>query len=36
MVAEMRRGPGWNSRDKIIFAASVAGATVVGAIIVLI
>ena len=36
MVAEMRRGPGWSAQDKIIFAASVAGATVVGAIIVLI
>jgi serine/threonine protein kinase len=34
MVAEMRRGPGWTSRDKVIFLASVAGATAVGAIIV--
>jgi serine/threonine protein kinase len=34
MVAEMRRGPGWTSRDKMIFLASVAGATAVGAIIV--
>ena len=34
MVAEMRRGPGWTARDKVIFLASVAGATAVGAIIV--
>ena len=34
MVDEMRGGPGWSAKDKIIFAASVAGATVVGAIIV--
>jgi len=34
IVGEMRRGPGWNDKDKIIFAASVAGATIVGAIIV--
>jgi serine/threonine-protein kinase len=34
MVAEMRRGPGWTPRDKMIFLASVAGATAVGAIIV--
>jgi eukaryotic-like serine/threonine-protein kinase len=34
MVAEMRRGPGWSSKDKLIFLASVAGATAVGAIIV--
>ncbi len=35
MVGEMRKGPGWSRQDKAIFAASVAGATVVGAIIVL-
>jgi eukaryotic-like serine/threonine-protein kinase len=34
MVAEMRRGPGWTLRDKMIFAASVAGATAVGALII--
>ena len=34
MVAAMRRGPGWSARDKLIFAASVGAATVVGAIIV--
>jgi hypothetical protein len=30
----MRRAPGWTKKDKIIFAAGVAGATIVGAIIV--
>ncbi len=35
-VGEMRRGPGWSKKDKAIFAASVAGATLVGALIVLI
>jgi serine/threonine protein kinase len=34
MVGEMRKGPGWSKKDKAFFAASVAGATVVGAIIV--
>jgi serine/threonine-protein kinase len=34
VVGEMRRGQGWNNTDKIIFAAGVAGATIVGAIIV--
>ena len=34
MVGEMRKGPGWSRKDKTLFAASVAGATVVGAIIV--
>ena len=34
IVGEMRRGPGWSMKDKVIFAASVAGATIVGAIIV--
>ncbi|HET9404396.1 MAG TPA: serine/threonine-protein kinase [Burkholderiales bacterium] len=34
MVGEMRKGPGWSKRDKTIFAASVAGATIVGAIII--
>jgi serine/threonine protein kinase len=34
MVGEMRKGPGWSATDKVIFAASVAGATIVGAIIV--
>ncbi len=34
VVGEMRRAPGWNDQDKIIFAAGVAGATIVGAIIV--
>lgn len=34
MVSAMRSGPGWNANDKIIFAASVAGATLIGAIIV--
>ncbi len=34
IVGEMRRGPGWSMNDKVIFAASVAGATIVGAIIV--
>ena len=36
MVGEMRRGPGWSAKDKMIFAASVAGATIIGAIIVFI
>jgi hypothetical protein len=35
MVGEMRKGPGWSKKDKTIFAASVAGATILGAIIVL-
>jgi serine/threonine-protein kinase len=34
VVGEMRRGQGWNDTDKIIFAVGVAGATIVGAIIV--
>ena len=34
MVGEMRRGPGWSAKDKAIFAASVAGATIIGIIIV--
>ena len=34
MVGEMRKGPGWSKKDRTIFAASVAGATIVGAIIV--
>ena len=34
MVGEMRRGPGWSVKDKTIFVASVAGATLIGAIIV--
>jgi|SRR5882672_4534649 len=34
MVGEMRRGPGWSKQDKLVFAASVAGAIVVGALIV--
>ena len=34
MVSEMRRGPGWSAKDKLIFAASIVGATIVGAIIV--
>jgi serine/threonine-protein kinase len=34
MVDEMRRGGNWSKKDKTLFAASVAGATVVGAIIV--
>jgi len=34
IVGEMRRGPGWSMKDKVIFAASVTGATIVGAIIV--
>ena len=34
MVGEMRKGPGWSRKDKTLFAASVAGATVVGALIV--
>ncbi len=34
MVGEMRKGPGWSKKDKTIFAASVAGAALVGAIIV--
>jgi serine/threonine protein kinase len=36
MVSEMRNGPGWSRKDKTIFAASVAGATLVGALIVFI
>ena len=35
MVGEMRNGPSWSAKDKAIFAASVAGAVIVGAIIVL-
>ncbi|MGH8662616.1 MAG: serine/threonine-protein kinase [Burkholderiales bacterium] len=34
IVGAMRRGPGWTDRDKLIFAASVAGATILGVIIV--
>jgi serine/threonine-protein kinase len=34
VIGSMRRGPGWTDKDKLIFAASVAGATIVGAIIV--
>jgi len=34
IVAEMRRGPGWTAKDKVIFLASVAGATAVGAFII--
>ena len=34
VVGEMRRAPGWSNKDKIIFAAGVAGAAIVGAIIV--
>ena len=34
IVGEMRRAPGWSDQDKIVFAAGVAGATIVGAIIV--
>jgi serine/threonine-protein kinase len=34
IVGNMRREAGWTQKDKIIFAASVAGATIVGAIIV--
>ena len=36
MVSAMRRGPGWSKQDKTIFAASVACAILVGAIIVLV
>jgi hypothetical protein len=32
----MRDGPGWSRKDKTIFAVSVAGATLVGALIVFI
>jgi serine/threonine-protein kinase len=35
LVAEMRRGGGWSANDKLIFAASVAGALAIGAVIVL-
>jgi serine/threonine-protein kinase len=35
MVSAMRRGAGWSRRDKTIFAASVAGAVLLGAVIVL-
>ena len=31
----MRKGPGWSRKDQLIFAAGVAGATIIGAIIVL-
>jgi hypothetical protein len=34
ILGEMRREHGWTHRDKVIFAASVTGATIVGAIIV--
>jgi hypothetical protein len=34
IVGAMRRGPGWTDKDKLIFAASVAGATIIGVIIV--
>jgi len=34
VVGEMRQAPSWNNQDKIIFAAGVAGAAIVGAIIV--
>ncbi|HSF20858.1 MAG TPA: serine/threonine-protein kinase, partial [Burkholderiales bacterium] len=34
IVSAMRRGPGWTDKDKLIFAASVAGALIVGVIIV--
>lgn len=34
VVGAVRREPGWSQGDKIIFAASVAGATILGAIIV--
>jgi serine/threonine protein kinase len=36
LVGEMRKGPGWSRKDKAVFAASVAGATVVGVLIVFI
>jgi serine/threonine protein kinase len=36
LVGEMRKGPGWSKKDRTLFAASVAGATVVGALIVFI
>jgi hypothetical protein len=36
VVGAVRREPGWTLRDKVIFAASVAVATIVGAIIVLV
>ncbi|MBI3042905.1 MAG: serine/threonine protein kinase [Betaproteobacteria bacterium] len=35
IISEMRRGPGWSTTDRLIFAAGVAGATIIGAIIVL-
>ena len=34
IVSEMRQGGGWSDTDKVIFAASVVCATIVGAIIV--
>ena len=34
-LAARRRGAGWTAHDKLIFAASVAGALAVGAIIIL-
>ena len=34
VVGEMRRAPGWTNKDKIIFAVGVAGATIIGALIV--
>jgi len=34
IIGDMRRGLGWTDKDKLIFAASIAGATIVGAIIV--
>lgn len=35
MVSAMRRGPGWSSQDIFVFVASIIGAIIVGAIIVL-
>ncbi len=35
MVSAMRRGPGWSTQDKLVFAASITVAIIVGAIIVL-
>ncbi len=36
VVGEMRRAPGWNNKDKIVFAVGVAGAAIVGALIIFI
>jgi hypothetical protein len=36
IVGEMRRAPGWSNEDRIVFAVGVAGATIIGAIIVLV